>query len=276
MRSRNELAALSRQLITAQEAERTRIARELHDSVGRQLGAIKYSLERRRAVAAAVLEEASPICSAEHRGLAGCHAGLRRCRHGSASPPCSMTSARPPPCPGSAGSSPVSYPTLQVASGCRQWMRIFPQRLATTVFRSLQELLNNVAKHSQARDGVVTLTARVPEGLILEVRRRRCRHRRGGTDGPGEVRARDPQSARARRDDGRSAVAAAVRAGRRHAGAGGWRTRRPRRLPGARRSLQVTCPGFADPRRGLLRRSAGSRVGSRPLRTANSVTVAVL
>ena len=45
-RSRNELAALSHQLITAQEAERTRIARELHDSVGQQLGAIKYSLER--------------------------------------------------------------------------------------------------------------------------------------------------------------------------------------------------------------------------------------
>ncbi|TLZ34087.1 MAG: hypothetical protein E6K25_00590, partial [Gammaproteobacteria bacterium] len=45
-RSRNELAALSRQLITAQEMERKRIARELHDSVGQQLSAIKYGLER--------------------------------------------------------------------------------------------------------------------------------------------------------------------------------------------------------------------------------------
>src|SRR5439155_1397674 len=45
-RSRNELATLSRQLITAQEMERKRIARELHDSVGQQLSAIKYGLER--------------------------------------------------------------------------------------------------------------------------------------------------------------------------------------------------------------------------------------
>ena len=61
----------------------------------------------------------------------------------------------------------VSYPTLQVSERLSVVDADIPQRLATTVFRSLQELLNNVAKHSQARAVVVTL-ARVPEGLILE------------------------------------------------------------------------------------------------------------
>jgi signal transduction histidine kinase len=44
--SRNELKALSEQLIMAQESERKRIAVELHDSVGQSLSAVKYSLER--------------------------------------------------------------------------------------------------------------------------------------------------------------------------------------------------------------------------------------
>ena len=44
--SRNNLALLSEQLIQAQELERSRIALELHDSVGQQLSAIKYTLER--------------------------------------------------------------------------------------------------------------------------------------------------------------------------------------------------------------------------------------
>ncbi len=44
--SRNELELLSQQLIQTQELERRRIARELHDSMGPSLSAIKYSLER--------------------------------------------------------------------------------------------------------------------------------------------------------------------------------------------------------------------------------------
>ena len=44
--SRNELMALSEQLIGAQEGERKRIAVELHDSVGQSLSAVKYTLER--------------------------------------------------------------------------------------------------------------------------------------------------------------------------------------------------------------------------------------
>jgi len=43
-----------------------------------------------------------------------------------------------------------------------------PERLGTTVFRSVQELLNNVAKHAQAHKVVVSLSRRV-DRLVLEV-----------------------------------------------------------------------------------------------------------
>ena len=46
LRAETTQRALSARLLTLQDAERRRFARELHDSVGQSLGAIKYSLER--------------------------------------------------------------------------------------------------------------------------------------------------------------------------------------------------------------------------------------
>ena len=43
--SREELRLLASQLIRAQEDERKRIAREMHDSIGSSLSAVKFSLE---------------------------------------------------------------------------------------------------------------------------------------------------------------------------------------------------------------------------------------
>ena len=48
-RSRHELRLLSAQLIRAQEDERTRIARELHDSLGQLLASISIDIDRRAA-----------------------------------------------------------------------------------------------------------------------------------------------------------------------------------------------------------------------------------
>ena len=45
LRSRDQLQKLSRRLITAQETERQRIARELHDDIGGSLSAIKMNLQ---------------------------------------------------------------------------------------------------------------------------------------------------------------------------------------------------------------------------------------
>jgi signal transduction histidine kinase len=51
MRSRERLQTLSRRLISAQEMERQRIARELHDDIGQCLSAVKMNLQSFRRVA---------------------------------------------------------------------------------------------------------------------------------------------------------------------------------------------------------------------------------
>jgi two-component system CheB/CheR fusion protein len=48
--ARQQVTALLRKIVTAQEDERTRIARDLHDQLGQQLTALRLSLERHRAV----------------------------------------------------------------------------------------------------------------------------------------------------------------------------------------------------------------------------------
>jgi len=45
--SEKQVQALSYQLLTTQEAERKRVARELHDSIGQSLVAIRFALERK-------------------------------------------------------------------------------------------------------------------------------------------------------------------------------------------------------------------------------------
>ena len=155
--SRNELELLSQQLIQTQERERRRIARELHDSVGPSLSAIKYSLERgvelhRQARHA----DTQPLLSRT----------IERVREAIADIRSIAMNLRPP-----------VLDDLGVASALEWLSREFgetyshigvhtridaadgdiPLHLATTIFRCAQELLNNVAKHSKAEHVSVTL-----------------------------------------------------------------------------------------------------------------------
>ncbi|TLY93737.1 MAG: hypothetical protein E6K44_03925 [Gammaproteobacteria bacterium] len=167
-RSRNELATLSRQLITAQEMERKRIARELHDSVGQQLSAIKYGLER----GAELMQQARPQDSQPilQRAIASLQEAMEEIRG-------IAMNLRPAVLDDLGAASAVSwfcrefaqsYPTLTLREAVAVVDADIPERLSTSVFRSLQELLNNVAKHAQARQVVVSL-ARSADQLVLEV-----------------------------------------------------------------------------------------------------------
>lgn len=167
-RSRNELATLSRQLITAQEMERKRIARELHDSVGQQLSAIKYGLERgAELVQQARLNDTQPILQ---RAISSLQEAMEEIRG-------IAMNLRPAVLDDLGAASAVSwfcrefaqsYPDLALREAVAVVDADIPERLSTSVFRSLQELLNNVAKHAQARNVVVSL-ARTVDQLVLEV-----------------------------------------------------------------------------------------------------------
>jgi signal transduction histidine kinase len=161
-RSSGELELLSQQLIKAQDNERRRISQELHDSVGQSLSAIKYSLER-----AAELH--------------------RQARHGDTQPLLIRTIERVQETITDIRSiamdlRPSVLDDLGVASAlawlCREFRETYtrvdvcahipasdediPQRLATTIFRCAQELLNNVAKHAKARHVRITLIRDAP------------------------------------------------------------------------------------------------------------------
>lgn len=156
--SSNELALLSQQLIKAQESERRRISQELHDSVGQSLSAIKYSLERaaelhrqgRHADTQPLLirmiervqETITDIRSIamnlrpsvlDDLGVASALAWL--CREFS-----------------------DTYTQLRVRTRITAGDDAIPQRLAITIFRCAQELLNNVAKHANAHRVTVILS----------------------------------------------------------------------------------------------------------------------
>lgn len=165
-RSRNDLATLSHQLMIAQEAERKRIARELHDSVGQQLSAVKYTLER--------IETGIEPGEKAHAQIASVIAALQGTMDDLRTIAMNL---RPAVLDDLGAVSAVSwfcrqfaqsYPELLLREQVSVGDAEVPERLSTAVFRSLQEMLNNVAKHAQAREVVVRLS-RAPGQLILEV-----------------------------------------------------------------------------------------------------------
>ncbi len=141
---------LSRQLLSAEETERKRIAGEIHDSIGQALSAIKFSLENSIKVFQdnfiqldlAPLEAIVPLIQKTIEEVRGIVMDLR----------------------------PSILDDLGILATinwfCREFENIYttiiiqkeiaiqeeeiPPPLKTVIYRILQEALNNVAKHSQA------------------------------------------------------------------------------------------------------------------------------
>jgi signal transduction histidine kinase len=167
--SRNELVALSEQLIGAQEGERKRIALELHDSVGQSLSAVKYTLER-----------GMELLRLPQLGNPGAvfQLAVRRIQETAESIRSISMNLRPKLLDDLGAASAVQwfcrdfaeiYPSLTVVTELGVSDAQVPDRLATVVYRSVQELLNNVAKHSRAKHVVVKLSVD-DDSLLLEVR----------------------------------------------------------------------------------------------------------
>jgi signal transduction histidine kinase len=167
--SRNNLALLSEQLIQAQEGERRRIAVELHDSVGQSLSAIKYTLER------AIIMVQRPELGSPESVLT---LAVQRIHETADGIRAISMNLRPQMLDNLGAASATSwfcrgfaevYPTLNVRTEISAHNDEIPMRIATHLFRCVQELLNNAAKHAQAKTVWIGIKRDGPV-LSLEVR----------------------------------------------------------------------------------------------------------
>ncbi|NWF72455.1 MAG: PAS domain S-box protein [Nitrospirae bacterium] len=162
-----ELECLATKLIEAQEEERRKISRELHDDFNQRLAALSVDLEclQRDSIA-------SPLPVAQRlatiRGMVDClskdmhdlayklhpslleHVGLESAARDHVAQFAKRTG-------------------LPVTFIAREVPKVLSQEVATNLFRVMQESLQNVSKHAQATDVTVRLSAS-PKGIGLSVR----------------------------------------------------------------------------------------------------------
>ena len=160
-----ELQSLSSRMVTAQEEERRRIARELHDEVGQGLMAIRVEL----AVAQNAIETAGihePVLANVRAITEGALAKIRDLSH---------------------LLHPAMLDDLGLVTAVESYVREFGQRyniriqmmrvnlpdrftreIEASIYRVIQEALTNIAKHSRARNCTVTLQ-KVGQSLLVVV-----------------------------------------------------------------------------------------------------------
>jgi signal transduction histidine kinase len=160
---------LSIKILEAQEQERKKIARELHDSIGASLTAIKYILESQlysgrqdnlekltkiTDMVRKILDETQRISSnlrpsvLDDLGLVPAVRAL--CREFN-----------------------EVYPDIKIETHLETGHDDLPDTLSTTIYRITQEALNNVSKHSRANQVHVAL-GRTQNGLELCVEDNGC------------------------------------------------------------------------------------------------------
>jgi signal transduction histidine kinase len=163
-----QLQRLSARLITAQESERKRVAQELHDSLGQSLSAIKMMGER-------------ALCGVCAQGLAGHMSGmesLMRVVQSTVDDVRRISMALRPSTLDDLGllstfswltrEFQVAYPNIQVEKVVEIEESWIPEPLKITLFRVVQEALNNAAKHSQA-DKIIFTLKRIEGALRLTI-----------------------------------------------------------------------------------------------------------
>jgi len=150
--ARAHLEELSRRLVDVQEAERRRIARELHDHVGQELTALKLTLDRFGAQGAssaqAITDAQSQVnqlvnlvrqMSLDLRPIMLDDLGLLPALHWHLDRYFAMSGVR------------VNFKHSGVTD------RRFPSEIETAAYRIVQEALTNVVRHSRAQEVIVRL-----------------------------------------------------------------------------------------------------------------------
>ena len=146
--------AFSRQLIASQEGERKRIAAELHDSLGQNLLIIKN-----RALLGSMVAEAEPATQEQFRKIAdSASTSIEEVRQIAYNlrpyhlDRLGLTQALEAMIEKVAASTSIHFTQELVSID-----GLFPKEAEITIFRIVQESINNVVKHSQASEARVTI-----------------------------------------------------------------------------------------------------------------------
>ena len=162
-----ELAArdFSARLLSAQEDERRRIARELHDNVSQQMAVLAMGIDR-----VALTPNEPPAAMArsfdELRGLAaGISTQLHNLSHRLYSSKLEMLGLAAAV---NGHCREISTPALTVRFHQENVPGLLPREVQLCLFRVVQEALNNVIKHSESREAHVTLSG-TKDALLLRI-----------------------------------------------------------------------------------------------------------
>ena len=164
-RSNAQIQGLAGRLITAQEAERTRIARELHDDVNQQLAALSISLSGlKRRLPSEAAEAQQEVARLQQQTIALSEAirHLSHELHPGVLQHAGLVAALQGDC-AEFGSQHGIDVTFHADAGLED----IPADVALCLYRVAQEALRNIARHAGARRAEVALTR---SDDILELR----------------------------------------------------------------------------------------------------------
>lgn len=167
-RSRDEFAALARQLIEAQELERQHLAGQLQSVIGPALDATKFELERGNALLRTsrhhdfppVLLRATTSLQASIDDIRNLATGLRPAVLDDLGPLAAIDWY--------CREFSQANPAIEVGQRICVLPAEMPQQLGTPIFRCVQHLLNGMREHLRVHRIVVLLT-RESEQLVLEI-----------------------------------------------------------------------------------------------------------
>ena len=153
--SNQQLRILSEQAINAQEEERKRIARSLHDDTGQSLSTLLINLERLEKHIPADNNELVTRLSSIRQMAANSLDGLRSIIYDLR--PAILDDLGLLPAIRWYARTNLEEAGIQAELNFPDELPSLPPRLTTTLFRIAQEGVNNIIRHSQARTAVITL-----------------------------------------------------------------------------------------------------------------------
>ena len=165
-RAEKEVQALSARLINAQEEERTRLARELHDDLSQQIAALSIATSNLKADIPEEQAGARAQSDRLQQNLAGLAEGVRRLSH--ELHPAVLEHA------GLAAALRAYCSEFSSLTGVKVTLEVegsfgdVPSDVSLCIYRIAQEGLQNVAKHARVAQASVQLT-RSPELLSLTI-----------------------------------------------------------------------------------------------------------